>query len=277
MEMVAATKMRKAQNQALAGRPYSLNLSEIIAKIQAKGQKQLLTLNNPLLQSNDSKKKAVILLTTDRSLCGALNTNIFRFLLNSELGQALYFTIGKKGRDFLVKTGKDLVADFENNERVHAKDAAILRKTIVESFLKGEVGEVYVLFPNFISILRQEPKMVKLLPLEASAFAESLPSLQSTKRSIERSDRSDSSDMLFEPDLNQLLDFALIHHLDTQIYQAMVETKASEHSARMMAMKNATDNAKELVSDLTLSYNGVRQDAITRELAEISTASMALE
>ncbi|MDO8619013.1 MAG: ATP synthase F1 subunit gamma [Candidatus Daviesbacteria bacterium] len=274
MQMVSATKMRRAQNKATESRPYTLTLTETLSRVAGKVQLE----SNPLLQTNTSKKVAVLLLTSDKGLCGSLNTNILRKLqtddkLNGK--EVSFYTIGRKGRDFLVRTGRDLVADFENAEKVDFIISTRIRKMLVEAYLKQELGEVYLLYPDFKSTLRQEPKLVQILPVEPVIANEVKQSGQiATSPSAPR---NDVGEFLYEPNPAAVLDFALTHYIDTQIYQAMLETKASEHSARMIAMQNATNNAKELVEDLTLTYNQVRQGAITTELLEITSAAAALQ
>lgn len=262
MEMVAATKMRRAQNQALGGRPYSENLSQALERLLPRVEIEA----HPLLSGNDSNKVGVILLSTDKGLVGALNTNLMRTVLGLHpVGASVsFYTVGKKGRSFVVRTGKDLKADFENADMVTFRQAVQLTKMITEAFLAGEVREVYLVYPQFVSTLRQEPKRVKLLPIDLEEV--------SNEEKV-----SKASEFLFEPNVDALLDFILIHHIQTKIYQALLETKASEHSARMVAMKNATDNALELVDDLNLSYNQIRQSAITTEILEIATAQVAME
>jgi len=252
MEMVAATKMKRAQNQAISGRPYSENLNEALSRLIPKINLEA----HPLLLGNASDKMGVILLSTDKGLVGALNTNLIRSV--STLS-ASFYTVGKKGRVFIARTGKDLKADFENTDTISFRQAKQLAKIITEAYLAGEIGEVYLVYPQFVSTLKQEPKKVKLLPM-----------------SLENIETVSTKEFLFEPSVDVLLDYLLIHHIETQIYQALLETKASEHSARMVAMKNATDNAKDLVEDLQLNYNQTRQDGITREILEIASASAAM-
>lgn len=266
MEMVAVTKMRRAQNQSLDGRLYSENLEQALARFLPKVDSEA----HPLLGGkNESEKAGVILLSTDKGLVGALNTNLARLVLASHIGSGneVFYTVGKKGRSFVVKTGKDLIADFENADTVTFRQAVQLTKLVSEAFLAGELGGVYLVYPHFVSTLKQEAKIVKLLPI----LLEEVSKVSNGQKT------SDTSEFLFEPNVDVLLDFILIHHIETQIYQALLETKASEHSARMVAMKNATDNAKDLVEDLTLTYNQTRQDGITKEILEIASASAAME
>jgi len=315
MQMVAATKMRRAQNQAINGRPYSETLQNAVIELMPAINLGM----NPLLQENEAEKIAVLLLTTDKSLCGALNANVLRLAHQFSLGNrhaelvsashgipkqvrndVMFYTLGKKGRDFVVKTGKLLEADFENNDLADYKSAKHVANVLIESFLEKKISEVYVLFPDFVSTLRQEPKLEKILPITKTELlkglnigtldnsrhpAGSVPSLVSGSHGIPKRVRNDGvgtpndnkTEFIFDTSKQQLLDFVLKHFVQQKIYQSMLETKASEHSARMIAMKNATDAASDLVSDLNLAYNRTRQEGITKELLEITSALAALE
>ncbi len=277
MQMVAATKMRKAQNQAMAGRPYNLTLNEAMTLLLPK----LKDNNHPLLKEQTKGNSAVLLLSTDKALCGSLNTNLFRATLNFMKDQKnnVFYTLGKKGRQFCVRSGYDLAADFENSDLVTFRTASQIARLVTKSFLSGEIKELYIVYPDFVSALRQEPKIVRILPVDFQNLVQTLtPELANKSRqSSVVSHQQNNSEFLFEPSIDELLDFILNHFVQVKIFQAMMETKASEHSARMIAMQNATDNAKELVSDLTLAYNQTRQAAITSELLEITSAQAALE
>ena len=303
MQMVAATKMRRAQNQAVSGRPYEENLNFSVGTLLPKVD----ITTHPLFgghlerseRSQDSKTESrdssapprndrestgVILLSTNKSLCGALNTNLFR-TVQQKFGQdkdIKYFSYGLKGRNFVVRTGKTLEADFESPEAVIFRQARQIANLVRNAFLEGLVKEVYLAFPDFVSTLRQEPKIVKLLPIDVTHLlgdnTSDTPGVSAKVLSrLHTGSERMVSEFLFEPNVDELLDFVLVHHIETQIYQALLETKASEHSARMMAMQNATDNANELVEDLNLTYNQTRQAAITNELLEITTAGAAIE
>ncbi|MBU1032275.1 ATP synthase F1 subunit gamma [Patescibacteria group bacterium] len=263
MQMVAATKMKRAQSQALNGRPYSFNLGYALGKLLPLVE----VASHPLLRGNQSKTSGVLLFTTDKSLCGALNTNLFRLITSSDLlsSSPNFYTVGKKGRNFIARTGGNLLADFENSDIVSFRQAVQLSKLVMDSFLKGEIGSAYVIYPHFGSTLRQEAVKVKLLPIEYSELEEAAR------------EGANNSEFIFEPDSAGLLDYVLVHFVRIKIYQSLLETKASEHSARMMAMQNATDKALELVDDLNLTYNQTRQDLITKELLEITTAMVAME
>jgi F-type H+-transporting ATPase subunit gamma len=276
MQMVAATKMRRAQLQALQGRPYAETLQQSIEKLLGSIDVE----THPLLTPNPEGKVGVILLSTDKGLCGALNTNLLRatvqFLLTHR--EAEFLTVGRKGRSFLAKTGKDIEADFENPETVVLSSARQLSKLMVDKFLAQDISEGYIIFPRFVSTLKQEPAVIKLLPIDLSVIADPEGVKQSQGLDNKKAKQSFvNADFIFEPDADALLDFILTHSIETKIYQALLETKASEHSARMIAMQNATDNAQDLVQDLQLTYNQTRQADITNELLEITSASAALE
>lgn len=270
MQMVAATKMRRAQSQALNGRPYSETLSVSLANLIP----SIDITSHPLLQENDAKKPGLILLSTDKSLCGALNTNLFRAVLafTKDKPNMSFFTVGKKGRDFVVRTGHDLVADFENAEVVNFTLARQIAKMVTDEFLKGELKQVFLAFPFFASTLNQEPRMFQLLPIQQDSLNRLISYQPNAKKQPEKQE-----EYIFEPNTMALLDFALNHFLESLIYSALLETKASEHAARMIAMQNATQNAQDLADDLSLSYNQIRQNSITQELLEITTAGMTLE
>lgn len=271
MEMVAATKMRKAQTQALNSRPYNLSLQDSLKNLLPN------IAPHPLTLANKSNKAGILLLTTDKALCGALNTNVLRAAQNfiaenhSHSGgkDVICYSIGKKGRNYIVKTNNFLEADFENHEVVSFSQAASIGKYFIKSFLDGSIGEIHIIYPHFISTLRQEPKIMKLLPIN----------VMSEMRDMNEQvlGFANPNNFLLEPNTNELLEYILIHSIETKIYGVMIETKACEHSARMIAMQNATNNAKDLVEDLQLFYNQTRQDTITRELLEITSAQAALE
>lgn len=265
MQMVAATKMRRAQDQALSGRPYTQDLGQALLRL-------LPSINvgyHPLLTAKSVKTSGVILLSTDKGLVGALNTNLTRTILASNLpADTIFYTLGRKGKSFVARTGKNLKADFENPEKASFRQAKQLARLAVEAFTSGEIGETFLIYPEFISTLRQQAKMIKLLPISLEDVLKTL--------GVEEKVEAQKGEFLFEPDPNALLDFILTHYIETRIYQALLETKASEHSSRMIAMQNATDNALELLDDLQLSYNQTRQAAITKEILEISTAQAAM-
>ena len=258
MELVAAAKMRKAQVLALAGRPYSTSLHEILNYVQPKAK----TFAHKLLTENKSAGHLIIIVSSDRGLAGGLNINIFREILRAELKGAKYIAVGKKARDFVVKTKNELVATYESDEKTSLEMARLITKMASDAYIKGEVGKVSIIYPHFESTIKQTPRWVQVLPIP--------PFTQTEEKPVE-------NDVLMEPSADKILEFLLSHHILTQIYQVLVEAKAPEHSARMVAMKNATDAAQDLSEDLTLTYNQARQEAITTELLDIVTAQKAFE
>lgn len=259
MELVSGAKMRKAQEQALSSRPYTYTLNEILAQVRAKSQS-----THTLLMPKDSPNQMIILITTDRGLVGGLNINLFREITKGELKNLKFVVVGKKGQNFVVKTNSDLIAGFETEKQDVLELARTLSKIATDAYKNGEVSKVAVLYPDFKSTIAQIPTITQILPIEL----ENVDDSQST---------IDNGQLLFEPSADQILENILPHYVLTKIYQTLLEAKASEHSARMVAMKNATDAAKDLVSDLTLTYNQARQEAITTELLDIITAQSAFE
>jgi len=266
MQMVAASKMKRAQQAAISGRPYAEKIAEMVSTFVKRIEKD----RHPLLAQPKTGKTLIIFISTNKGLLGGLNTNLFRsfasWFVAEELKNAVFVTLGKKGENFLVRTKKTLLADFSSTVPF-IKNIPALTTFITQGFLQGEFKEAYVVFSNFISALSQEPMRKKILPI--AHFGEI------TK--IHAPDKQDESlEFLVEPSIDEILDTLLFHYLENQIRDAVLEAEASEHSARMMAMKNATDNALELVDLLTLEYNKARQEKITSEIADLITAGMAV-
>lgn len=261
MELVAAAKMRKAQQFALAGRPYSITLNQIIDEVRRKTDETTHT----LLKKKEAPKQIIILVTSDRGLAGGLNINLFREILGKEIKDAAYLTVGKKATNFTAKSGAEIIASFQSEEKSPLELARMLAKMVTDSFIKSQTNKVSLLYPYFENTTNQVPKWVQILPIEfEDQQPTDLPTYQPT-------------DLLFEPNARKILNDILPHYIQTQIYQVLLEAKASEHSARMVAMKNATDAAGDLIDDLTLTYNQARQEAITKELLDIVTAQKAFE
>jgi len=270
MELVAASKMKKAQEMAIAGREYAYLLADILASIS----NRLTDVSHPLLESREVKTRGILLMTTDRGLCGPLNSNLFRII--SEISEpAKYVSVGRKGTQFLGRTQQPLIADFGIDDSVAFGDILVVAEFMVTQFLEGEIDTVEVLFPRFINTLIQEPTMVQLLPLPD--LTEMIRNLRkaASRGGEEKKPLLDDRQMLFEPDLAGLLKAILPLYVNREIYQWALSTKASEHSARMVAMKTAKDNASHLLDDLTLEYNKARQAAITQEILEIAAATAA--
>jgi len=267
LQMVAASKMRKAQMLALAGRPYSSLMNRVLVSLQERTDPKL----HPLLQKREVKKELVIVLSTDKGLAGALNTNLFREAVKFEADKTFYVTSGSKARQFVFRAQRELMADFPLKDAPSFVDAKSISRFAVEKFLSGEVDKVSVLYTHFINTINQKAVVQTLLPI--SRF--DLPQASAADKAA----TGTADPMLgyvFEPSSEAVLDVMLPYYLHFQIYQMVLDARASEHSSRMVAMKNATDNAKQFIKDLTLEYNKMRQASITTELLEISTAQMAV-
>jgi len=268
MQMVAAAKMRKAQQAALVGRPYAKLLNVMMAEA-ATGT---VGFDHPLMQVRPVNKRAVILVGSDRGLCGGLNSNLFREAAKLDKNTTVFITAGKKAAQFIARTKRTLAAEFSYKDTPEFADARAISKFVQQLFLKGEVDAVDILYPRFINTLTQQPSLVPFLPMgKLSAVT---AGLNAPKEDLMSHDTDEIFE--FEPDEETVLGQLLPHSLNFQAHQILLETKASEQSARMVAMKNATDNAKQIIKDLTLEYNKLRQANITKELLEITTAQMAL-
>jgi F-type H+-transporting ATPase subunit gamma len=268
MQMVAAAKMRKAQQAALVGRPYAQLLNEIMAEAVAR----TVGFEHPLMQPRPVQKRAVILVSTDRGLCGGLNNNLFREAAKLDKDTTLFVTAGRKAAQFVARTKRTLTAEFSYKDTPQFSEARSISKFAQQLFLKGEADAVDILFPRFINTLTQQPQSIPFLPMGKLAAATA--GVNSPRQELAAGGVTDVFD--FEPDEETVLGELLPHSLNFQMHQILLEAKASEQSARMVAMKNATDNAKQIIKDLTLEYNKLRQANITKELLEITTAQMAV-
>ena len=266
MQMVAASKMRKAQQHALAGRPYAELLNKVLVSLQKRTNPRL----HPLLEVRPLKKELVLIISTDKGLCGGLNTNLFREAANFDQTKTAFVVSGKKARQFIARTKRELLADFELKDAPSFIESKPLSKFCIEKFLRREVDRVSVLYTHFINTISQRAVVQTLLPI--SSF--DLPKGASTEET--KQDFDPMLGYVFEPKAEELLRVVLPYYIQFQVFQMILDARASEHSARMVAMKNATDNAEQFIKDLTLEYNKMRQAGITTELLEIATAQMAL-
>ncbi len=267
MQMVAASKMRRAQQAALAGRPYADLMNEVLDAVAMDSK----DFSHPLMEKREVRKRAVIVIATDKGLCGSLNSNLLREAGRFPKETTVYITAGRKASLFIARTKRQLAAEFTYKDSPLFAEARAISKFAQELYLKGEVDEVLILYTKFISTLNQRPEARPLLPV--GEIAPVAAGINVTPR--ERSGAQEI-DFVFEPGQESVISALLPHSLNFQVYQILLEAKASEQSARMVAMKNATDNAKQLVKDLTLEYNKLRQENITKELLEITSAAMAL-
>jgi F-type H+-transporting ATPase subunit gamma len=268
MQMVASSKMRKAQLAALAGRPYATLMNDVLAAVSDGAG----DFTHPLLEKRNGGKRAVILISTDKGLCGALNSNLLREAAKFDKDTSVYVCAGKKGAQFIHRTKRNLAAEFSYKDNPAFAEARAISKFAQDLFLKGEVDRVDVLYTNFINTLSQKPEARQLLPIGKIQALEVGVEGHGEGGELTKSD----VEYLFEPNAGDVLGNLLPHYVNFQVFQFLLEAKASEHSSRMVAMKNATDNAKQLIKDLTLEYNKLRQANITKELLEITTAQMAM-
>ena len=268
MQMVASSKMRKAQLSALAGRPYAALMNDVLAAVSAGAG----DFSHPLMEVRPLKKRAVVLITTDKGLCGALNSNLLREAGRFDKDTTVYVCAGRKGAQFVSRVKRNLAAEFTYKDSPLFSEARAISRFVQKLFLDGEVDNVEVIYTNFINTLIQKPEVRRLLPIREIQAVEAGVSGEGGATMLRKSD----VEYLFEPDAGAVLGNMLPHYLNFLVYQFLLEAKASEHSARMVAMKNATDNAKQIIKDLTLEYNKLRQANITKELLEITTAQMAM-
>lgn len=269
MQMVASSKMRKAQLAAIAGRPYATLMNEVLAEV-SEGAGEF---THALMEKRPVKKRALIVISTDKGLCGALNSNLLREAGKLDKNTTVYITAGRKASQFIARTKRNLAAEFTYKDAPQFSEARAISKFAQELFLKGEVDQVDVLYTNFINTLAQKPEMRTLLPIgEINALDAGVHGHNGDAAKLQKSEL----EYLFEPTAGEVFSSLLPHYLNYQVFQYLLEAKASEHSARMVAMKSATDNAKQLIKDLTLEYNKLRQANITKELLEITSAAMAM-
>jgi F-type H+-transporting ATPase subunit gamma len=265
MELVAASKMKKAQQAALSGRAYAALMAEMLAAVAGRVEES----HHPFLTRRDVKVRGIILVTTDKGLCGPLNANLFK-LVTEIKEPAKYAVIGRKGAQFLARTRRDLLADFTVSDRVPFAEVKTVAEFMVKQYLEGVVDTVELIYPHFRNTLVQTPTNLPLLPLQSLAAV-----VADLRADAGGTARTDEREIQFEPDAQSVLDALLPLYVNREIYQHILDAKASEHSSRMVAMKTAKDNATKLIGDLTLEYNKARQAGITQEILEIAAASFA--
>ena len=265
MELVAASKMKKAQQAALAGRPYAELMARMLAAIADRVEEA----QHPFLVRRDVRTRGIILVTTDKGLAGPLNANLFK-LVTEVREPAKYAVIGRKGAQFIARTRRDLLADFSVSDKVAFAEVKVVAEFMVKQYLEGVVDTVEVLWPRFRNTLIQVPTLMPLLPL--TSVRDVIADLQSDAGAGARTATGNEQQMIFEPDPATVLAALLPLYVNREVHQQVLDAKASEHSARMVAMKTAKDNATKLLGDLTLEYNKARQAAITQEILEIAAA-----
>ncbi len=278
MEMIAASKMRRAQQRALAARPYAQKMFQVLGNLadQPQSSEEL----HPLLQRREPKKLALMHITPDRGLTGGLTSNLNRraaqFILEGKLPVSVV-TVGRKGRDFMVRHGQEVRAVFTDmGDQVRVADILPIVRIITDDYTSGLVDGVFMVYSDFVSTLVQRPVLHRLLPVEATPVQLGAQGEGPAAGAPEPARRRAAGEYIYEPDALSVLAQLLPRFLEMQVYHAMLESIASEQSARMVAMRNATDNAKEMIGDLTLEMNKVRQEMITRELLDITGGVVAL-
>lgn len=266
MEMVAASKMRKAQERMLAARPYSEKIRNIAAHLGQANPEYV----HPFMQVNESKKVGVIVVTTDKGLCGGMNTNVLRVVtaklreLQDQGISSEAVAIGSKGLGFLNRVGAKVVSHVTGlGDTPHLENLIGPVKVLLDAYAEGKISKVYLSYTRFINTMKQESVMEQLLPLSSAQ-------MQAEQTS------GTSWDYIYEPDAQTVIDELLVRYVESLIYQAVADNMASEQSARMVAMKAATDNAGSVISELKLVYNKTRQAAITTELSEIVAGAAAV-
>jgi F-type H+-transporting ATPase subunit gamma len=259
MQMVAASKMRKAQQAALTGHPFV----QLMYRFQREATTQLHEFNHPLLEVRQVRKRAVILIAADKGLCGALNSNLFRLVTHFDPQSTVFITAGRKAAQFVTSTRRKLIAEFTYSDSPRFPEARAIAAFARDLFLKREVDQVRILSTHFVNTLTQQPVDLEFLPVGEIKGLK----IPGAEPKAELAARKESK---FEPSPEAVLGYLLSHYLNFCVYEALLNARASEQSARMVSMKNASDNAEKLIDDLTLEYNKLRQGNITKELLEIA-------
>jgi F-type H+-transporting ATPase subunit gamma len=260
MQMVAASKMRKAQETVLAGRPFA----RLLYRIQREATAHAVDFRHPLLEVREVRKQAVILIGADKGLCGALNSNLFRLAAQFDPASTVFIAAGKKAAQFVVRTRRQLGAEFVYGDEPKFLEAQAIASFARDLFLKRQVDQVRIVATEFVNTLTQRPIKLEFLPVGE------IKGLKSPGAESEEKSPADTRETVFEPGPEAVLGYLLSHYLNIYVYEVLLNCKASEQSARMVSMKNATDNADHLIKHLTLEYNNLRQGNITRELLEIA-------
>jgi F-type H+-transporting ATPase subunit gamma len=271
MQMVASSKMRRAQERVQQSRPYAEQIRALVSRL-ANAVGEDIGAGMTLLKQRPIHNIGIVMITPDRGLCGALPSNINRKAASTaqelqdntaaqgERPQVGFVTVGRKGRDYIVRTQRNMLAEFTNyGDKPALIDATAIAQVAVDAFQKGEVDAVYLVYPKFVNTVTQQPVSIQLLPIQPP--------------SREENEEQGAVDYIYEPDARTIFEALLPRYVDVLVYQALLETVASFYSAQMVAMKNATDSANDLVQDLTLTYNKARQAAITMQILEVVAGS----
>ena len=262
MKLVATVKLQKARGKAESARPYFDAMYNTVSSILANSER----INHRYLQSGETTKKAIIVITANRGLAGGYNSNVIKTVTGSDIARedAVIYAVGTKGRDFFARREYKIAADFSEaiNEPIY-KDAMEIGQAVLDAFEAGEVGEIYLAYTSFKNTVVHEPKLVKLLPMSTE--------------DVEKTEGSEATGLVeYEPEEEEALDIIIPKYINSLIYGALMEAIASENGARMTAMDNATSNAEDIISELSLKYNRARQSSITQELTEIIAGANAI-
>jgi F-type H+-transporting ATPase subunit gamma len=257
MQMVAASKMRKAQQAAISVRPFV----RLLYRMQRQAVLNAIDFSHPLVEARPVRRRAIMLIASDRGLCGALNSNLFRLATPYDPESTVFITAGRKATQFVTRTRRQLAADFPYGDTPRFPEARAMASMVRDLFLKGEVDEVRIIATRFINTLTQQPVDLEFLPVGKIAIPGTPPP---------ETQAADGRDFLFEPDVATIFGYLLPIYLNVFTYVVLLNAKASEQSARMVSMKTATDSAETMIDELTLSYNKLRQGQITQELLEIA-------
>ncbi|MCC5805268.1 MAG: ATP synthase F1 subunit gamma [Opitutales bacterium] len=266
MQLVASSKMKRAQERAMERRDYSWLMSRMIAAIEEQLPEGL---HHPFLDEREVITRCVLVFSTDRGLCGPLNANLFREIARFDRATTAFVTVGRKARQFVSRTNRKLLADFPVSEEARFNEIRPIAEFLIAGFNRGDFDALDVLYPRFKNTLVQVPTTVQMLPMRDFRAR-----LDEFKDDSAIEPLQDLRTFLFEPEAEAILDQLLDLFIKQQIYRIALDARASEHSARMVAMKAATDNAKKLTDQLTLQYNKARQAAITQEILEITAATL---
>lgn len=265
MKLVSTVKLQKSKNRAESSKPYFDYMYNTVTSILEKAGE----INHPYLQGGDSKKKAVILITSNRGLAGGYNSNVVKLITSGDFSKddTIIYSIGRKGRDAMARKGFEIKKDYSEviNEPLYS-DASMIGEDVLDAFAKGEIGEIYLAYTVFANTVTHVPTLVKLLPVSHDA-----------KEAEQQVDSVEALTLMnFEPEAEEALDLIIPKYIKSLLFGALVESLASENGARMQAMDNATNNANDMIDHLELSYNRARQAAITQELTEIVAGAAAI-
>jgi len=273
MQMVSISKMKHAQQSALLGIPYADMLNDILTQVT----QYVGTYQHGLMEKRDGDRKLIILVGTDRGLCGSLNSNIFREVTKYDRDTTLFVTIGAKAAQFVQKSGRLLIVDFNYSDQPKLSEARMVCRFVAQLFLDDEIDSADIVFSDYVSTFKQIPLTWRFLPAgQQQEFFDLMPeALKRTKVEATQNSVKGIGEFEFEPDVHTVYESLLLRSLDYQLLQIMREVRASEHSARMVSMKQATDNARDINNGLQLVHNNLRQASITKELLEIGSAAAA--